>query len=123
MPDREIEALCNEQRRQVLLPINQAAILKLRQAGVAVARDIQPVFQLMEWGITSDKRKRFQDLANELYILQSLADQAAALAYLFTNAPGGLRSATLTILKRSPGSAARMLLDLFDIRMKADLTK
>lgn len=123
MPDNLLSERNDVQQRQALLPINQAAALKLRQAGVVVEGDIQPVFQLMEWAITNDKRKRFDDLAQELYLLQALEDQAGALAYFFDNAPGGLKAAAHTILKRSPGSAARMLLDLFDIRIKTDLTK
>ena len=32
-------------RQQALLPINQAAALKLRKVGIPAASDIQPVFQ------------------------------------------------------------------------------
>ena len=110
-------------QRQALLPVNQAATLKLIQAGITVESGIQPVFQLMRWAITNDKRNRFEDIAHELQVLQTSPDPAGALAYLFANAPGGLRAAARTILSRSPGSAARTLLDLFDIRIKSDPKK
>jgi len=123
LPDELPVSSMTELQRQALLPVNQAATLKLIQAGVTAEAGIQPVFQLMEWAITSDKRKRFQDIAHQLHILQSSENQADALEYLFENAPGGLSAATHTILSRTPDSAARTLLDLLDIRLKTDLTK
>jgi len=123
LPDELPASPVAELRRQALLPVNQAATLKLAQAGVSVESGIQPVFQLMEWAITNDKRKRFEDIANELHVLRTSPNQPDALAYLFAHAPGGLRAAARTILSRSPGSAARTLLDLFDIRIKSDPKK
>jgi hypothetical protein len=123
LPDELPASSVAELRRQALLPVNQAAALKLIQAGVSVESGIQPVFQLMEWAITNDKRKRFEDIAHELYVLRTSPDQADALACLFANAPGGVRAAARTILRRSPGSAARTLLDLFDILIKSDPKK
>lgn len=123
LPDELPASPVVELKRQALLPVNQAANLKLRQVGVTAESGIQPVFQLMEWAINNDKRKRYKDIVCELKILQTSPDQAGALAYLFANAPGGLREAARTILRRSPGSAARTLLDLFDIRIKSDPNK
>lgn len=116
-------ARLEELQRQALLPINQAATLKLRQAGVAPESGVQPVFQLMKLGLAYDKRKRYHDIAHELGELQTADDQAGALAYLLANVPGGLREAVRTILRRNPGSAARTLLDLLDMRIKSDPKK
>jgi hypothetical protein len=110
-------------RRQSLLPINQAAILKLRQAGISISSGVQPVFQLMEWGIASDKRGRYQDIAHELEMLRLAPDQPAALDYLLVHVPGGLKGFARTILLRDPRTAARALLDQLDMRIKADPKK
>jgi hypothetical protein len=110
-------------RQQALLPINQAATLKLRKIGIPTASDIQPVFQLMEWAIVSDKRKRYNDLAHELELLQTSPDQASALEYFFTNVPGGLKDVVRTVLHLDPRSAAKKLLELLDMRIKSDPKK
>lgn len=110
-------------RRQSLLPINQAAILKLRQAGIAISSGVQPVFQLMEWGISSDKRGRYQDIAHELEMLRLAADQPAALEYLFVHVPCGLRGFIRTILLLDSRTAARALLNQLDMCIKADPKK
>ena len=113
----------NELRRQALLPINQAAALKLRQAGVTAEIGIQPVFQLMKLGLVYDKRKRYHDIAHELDSLQTSDDQSAALEYLLVNIPGGVREVVRTLLRRNSSSAARALLDLLDMRLKSDPKK
>ena len=110
-------------RRQSLLPINQAAILKLRQARICISSGVQPVFQLMEWGITSDKRGRYQDIAHDLEMLQLAADQPAALNYLLVHVPGGLKELVRTILLLDTHTAARALLNQLDMRIKADPKK
>jgi len=74
----------------------------------------------MEWAIASDKRKRYQDIAHELELLQNSPDQAGALEYFFVNVPGGLKDVVHKVLHLDPRSAARSLLDLLDMRIKAD---
>lgn len=106
-----------------LLPINQAASLKLRHAGLSVTGTAQPVFQLMEWAIANDGRKRYQDIADELHALQYSPDQIGALEYLLLNAPGGARVVARNLLHRDLLSAARTLLDLLDMRIKLDPRK
>ena len=102
-----------------LLPINQVAALKLRGAGIGENSEAQQVFQLMEWGIESDRRRRYADIAQELEILQSI-DQQVAMDYLLRNLPGGMRGVLRTLLKADARTAARMLLDLLDMRLTAD---
>jgi hypothetical protein len=102
-----------------LLPINQAAAIKLRAAGVVANEEAQQVFQLMEWGIASDPRHRYQDIAGELTLLQSV-DQQAALDYLLTNIPGGVPGMVRTLLRADARTAAKVLLGLLDMRLKTD---
>jgi hypothetical protein len=77
----------------------------------------------MEWAIVSDKRKRYHDIAHELLLLKNSPDQAGALEYFFVNVPGGLKDVVRTILRLDPRSAAKKLLDLLDMRIKADPKK
>ena len=106
-------------QRLRLLPINQVAALKLRSAGVRENREAQQVFQLMEWGILSDRRRRYQDIADELAMLQSV-NQQAAMDYLLTNIPGGVNGLLRELLKAESRTAARILLELLDMRLKSD---
>lgn len=116
-------AALEELRRQTLLPINQAAAMKLRQAGIQESGAVQAVFQLMEWGIARDKRRRYQDIAHELDLLAHAPDQAAALEYLVAKVPGGVRETVRTVLRLGPIPAARKLLELLDMRLKSDPKK
>lgn len=81
-------------QRLCLLPLNQLASLKLRQAGVVEETTSLPVFCLMEWGL--------------------------ALAYLLENLPGGLPQLHRKLLPLSPQGAAQTLLEVFDMRLRAD---
>jgi hypothetical protein len=102
-----------------LLPINLIASLQLRKAGIAENLDVLPVFQLMEWGIASDKRRRYQDISGELAILVSIK-QAVALDYLLKNVPGGTRTLLGTLMRLKPRAAAVMMLSVLDMRLKSD---
>jgi hypothetical protein len=109
--------------RLSLLPVNQAATLKLRGLGMPAESRVQPVFRLMAWGIGVISRNRYRDLASELEQLQSAPDQKAAFDYLFTRVPGGLREFTRRMLRLDARSAAWALLDQLDMRLKAEPEK
>ncbi len=103
-----------------LTPLNQAASLKLREAGAAEREGVQPVFLLMEWGLASGIRLTHCRTAKELLRLSLHADQRAAVDYMLTNCPGGVKELTHRLLRTTPRHAAQMLLDILDMRLKAD---
>lgn len=117
MPDstfhQQFQHLCLE-------PLNQIAFLKLRQAGVAGDSSVLPVFCLMEWGLVEGQPPSTQRLAQELLRLRLMADQRAAVAYLLENLPGGLPQLHCKLLRLSPRGAAQNLLDVLDMRLRAD---
>jgi len=102
-----------------LLPINQLAALKLRAAGRTVDPERLPVFQLMAWGLCNGLRTTHRLTVFELENLLA-RDPAAAFAYLTGNLPGGQIDLERTLLKLSPKAAAELLLDILDMRLKAD---
>lgn len=107
-------------RRLRLTPLNLIADLKLREVEVVCPPDVIPVFQLMEWGLANDKIAAHQDMFKELLRLRYLPDQEQALAYLTDHAPGGASVLNKMLLRLSPQQAAETLLDLLDMRLKAD---
>lgn len=109
-----------EQERLRRMPLNHVAALKLLEAGVADRDGILPVFRLMEWGLATGVRLTHKRTAQELRCLSLQADQQAAFDYLLTNLPGGCTALTRRVLHLSPPAAAQELLDLLDMRLKAD---
>jgi|GEM_PF-1060030 len=102
-----------------LLPVNLFAALKLRRAGLKEDADVQPIFQLMRWGMVSDARGRYRELAEELAVLESAADQETALAYLLRNVAGGVNGLCRDLGRAQPRPAAQILLNQLDMRIKA----
>ncbi len=109
-----------ELARLRLTPLNQASSLKLREAGAVEREGLLPVFLLMEWGLSSGIRLTHRRAAKELFRLSLQDDQQAALDYLLTNLPGGANELTRRLLRLAPRVAAQELLDILDIRLKAD---
>ncbi len=103
-----------------LLPLNRIASLKLRQAGAAERDYVLPVFQLMEWGLASGVPLTHRRTAGELLRLSHQTDQRAAVDYLLNNLPGGLPELSRRLLRLKPRPAAQLLLDVLDMRLKAD---
>lgn len=106
--------------RMRLEPLNQLASLKLRQAEVVEFPAALPVFCLMEWGLAADHASSTRRLARELLRLRLMADQQAAVAYLLENLPGGLPQLHRKLLRLSPRGAAQTLLEVLDMRLRAD---
>ena len=100
--------------------MNQIAALKLKAAGVKISDDELPVFQLMQWGLSIGIRLTHQRTAAELLRLRLHADQEGAYYFLLTNLPGGQQTFEKLLLKLPPRSAAEELLELLDMRLKAD---
>ena len=98
-----------------LLPFNQLAALKLRQAGEAVAADLLPVFQLMRWGLRTGLEATHRRTVREIERLQA-EDPAVAFAYLTANLPALERQ----FLYLPPKAAAERLFDTLEQRLKAD---
>lgn len=106
--------------RMRLEPLNQLASLKLRQAEVAEDPAVLPVFCLMEWGMATGHASSTRRLARELLRLRLMADQQAAVDYLLENLPGGLPQLHRKLLSLSPRGAAQTLLEILDMRLRAD---
>jgi len=103
-----------------LTPMNQIASLKLKEVGVKITEDNLPVFQLMQWGLSIGIRLTHQRTAAELLRLRLAADQAGAYKFLMTNIPGGQQTFERLMLMLSPRGAAEELLELLDMRLKAN---
>ena len=103
----------------VLRPINQIAALKLRKAGIAANGEVQPVFQLMKWGLECDPRRRYEDIAYPLAILSAIGE-ATATDYLLEKIPGGVRQLLAALLRAEPLAASRTLLGVLDMRLKSE---
>ena len=103
-----------------LLPLNLVASLKLRAAGQNEYSDILPVFQLMAWGLASGIPLTHARTEHELARLSKLDDQQYALEYLVKGVPGGLPELHRNLLKFPTKAAAHLLLDILDLRLKAD---
>jgi hypothetical protein len=117
MPD---SISCQQFQHLCLLPLNQLALLKLKQAAVAVDPAALPVFCLMEWGLAATRSASAPRLAQELLRLRMMGDQQAALAYLLENLPGGLLQLHRKVLRQTPRGAARTLLEVLDMCLRAD---
>lgn len=103
-----------------LTPLNQIAELKLKAAGVKVSGDELPIIQLMQWGIAIGIRITHQRAATELFRMSLSSDKENVYNKLVTNIPGGLLTFEKFLLKLSPRSAAEELLEILDMRLKAD---
>jgi len=110
----------HKQNRLRLLPLNHAASLKLKEAGQLESDSMLPLFQLMEWGLANGIPLTHRRTASELLRLSFQADQDEAFAYLLTNVPGGARELARHLLRLKPRAAAQLLLDILDMRLKAD---
>ncbi|SHJ36499.1 hypothetical protein SAMN02745165_02199 [Malonomonas rubra DSM 5091] len=109
----------NPFERWRLLPLNQVAALKLREAGETPDAERLPVFQLMVWGLLNGVTPTHRRTAQELQRLQ-YQNPAEAFTYLTSNIPGGLPELHRKLLKLAPKAAASELLDILDMRLKAD---
>jgi hypothetical protein len=110
----------NDIERLNLLPINQLAAIKLMMAGVASDPSILSVFHLMQWGLDSGVSLTHRRTALELQLLCLNPVQREALDYLVANVPGGMTELHRSLLRLPPRAAAEMLLDVLDMRLKAD---
>jgi hypothetical protein len=114
----------NSSRQQLqalrLNPLNQVASLKLKQAGLTEDPMVLPVFCLMEWGLADGRSFTARRLPRELLRLRLMTDQQAAVAYLLENLPGGLPQLHRKLLRMSPSGAAEALLEVLDMRLRAD---
>lgn len=102
-----------------LLPLNQVAALKLKAAGERPGAGSLPVFQLMSWGVENGIRCTHRRTLTELRILEN-RKPGDAFAYLTANLPGGLPDLERRLLQLPPRAAAQLLLDVLDMRLKAD---
>lgn len=105
-----------------LLPLNQIASLKLKEAGVEMRFDMQPVFQLMSWGLVAGLKCTHQRTVCKLMRLRFDPDYERSYQYLVDNVPGGLVTFERQLLQQSPQAVALELIDLLDMRLKADPT-
>lgn len=109
----------NPFERWRLLPLNQVAALKLREAGEDPDAERLPVFQLMTWGLLNGVAPTHRRTAQELQRLQ-YQNPADAFTYLTGNVPGGLFELQRKLLRQTPKAAAEELLEVLDQRLKAD---
>jgi hypothetical protein len=103
-----------------LLPVNQLAANKLRAAGVKPDPTMLAVFQLMLWGLEDGIPLTHRRAAAELERLSRDPDQAGVLEYLFANVLGGMAEVYKFMGRLPSKAAAQMLLDVLDMRLKAD---
>ena len=109
-----------ESRRVQLTPLNQIAELKLKAAGVKISDNQLPIIQLMQWGLAIGIRITHQRTAAELFRMSLNTDKEQVYETLVTNIPGGLLAFEKFLLKLPPRSAAEEILELLDMRLKAD---
>ncbi len=110
-----------ELKRLRLEPLSQLALLKLKEADIADNEAVLPVFRLMEWGLATGAPHAHRRTARELLRLRHQSNQRAALNYLLEDLAGGLPELHRKLLRMSPQGAARTLLDILDMRRKADM--
>jgi hypothetical protein len=103
-----------------LLPINQLAANKLRMAGVAADPSMLAVLQLMRWGLDDDVPQTHRRAAAELERLCCDPAPGEVLDYLVENIPGGMTELYRILGRLTPRPAAQLLLDVLDMRLKAD---
>ena len=113
----------NDMEHLNLLPINQLAANKLRMAGVAADPSMLAVFQLMRWGLDDDVPLTHRRAATELERLCRDPAPGEALDYLVENIPGGMTELYRILGRLTPRPAAQLLLDVLDMRLKADHRK
>ena len=103
-----------------LQPLNQIATLKLKAAGVELNPDSLPVFQLMAWGLDhgAPVTHRLVSIVVEEFLRFDQPDQS--FDYLIANVPGGLPKFQAKLLRLKPRAAAEALIELMDMRLKAD---
>lgn len=106
-----------------LQPLNLITALKLKSLKQSESPDILPVFQLMIWGIANGIPLTHCRTERELTRLSKLEDQQDAMDYLVHNIPGGLSELQRNLLKLPPKAAAHLLIDVLDLRLKADPRK
>ncbi len=109
-----------ELKHMRLEPLNQVVILKLKEAGIADNAAVLPIFRLMEWGLATGSTLTHSRTSRELLRLRHQSDQRAAMNYLLENLPGGLPELNRKLLRLQPRGAAQVLLDILDMRLKAD---
>jgi hypothetical protein len=110
----------NDLERLNLLPINQLAANKLKMVGVAADPSMLAVFQLMRWGIDDDVPLTHRRAATELEQLCRDPAPGEVLDYLVENIPGGMTELYRILGRLTPRPAAQLLLDVLDMRLKAD---
>lgn len=110
----------NDIERLNLLPINQLAAIKLKMAGVAANPSILAVFQLMQWGLDTGVPLTHRRTSIELQRLSHNPAHGEALDYLVAKVPGGMTELHRGLLRLPPRAAAELLLDVLDMRLKAD---
>ena len=110
----------NDIERLNLLPINQLAAIKLKMAGVAANPSILAVFQLMQWGLDTGVPLTHRRTSIELQRLSHNTAHREALDYLVAKVPGGITELHRSLLRLPPRAAAELLLDVLDMRLKAD---
>jgi hypothetical protein len=110
----------NDMEHLNLLPINQLAANKLRTVGVAADPSMLAVFQLMRWGLDDDVPLTHRRAATELERLCRDPAPGEVLDYLVANIPGGMTELYRILVRLTPRPAAQLLLDVLDMRLKAD---
>jgi len=100
-----------------LLPLNQVAALKLKEAGEIVSPDGLPVFQLMIWGLDQGVKPTHRRTTQELRRLR-YQNPTAAYAYLTSGTAANLFSLQRGLIRLTPKAAAEKLLELLDLRLK-----
>ena len=110
----------NDVERLNLLPISQLAAIKLKMAGVAANPSILAVFQLMQWGLDSGVPLTHRRASIELQRLCHDPAHHESLDYLVAKVPGGMTELHRSLLRLPPRAAAELLLDVLDMRLKAD---
>jgi hypothetical protein len=106
-----------------MLPINQLAANKLKMAGVVADPSMLAVFQLMRWGLDADVPQTHRRAATELERLCRDPAPGEVLDYLVANIPGGITELYRILVRLTPRPAAQLLLDVLDMRLKADPRK
>ena len=103
-----------------LMPINQLATIKLKMAGVKANPSILAVFQLMQWGLDIGVPLTHRRTSIELQRLSHEVPHCEALDYLVAKVRGGMTELQRSLLRLPPRAAAELLLDVLDMRLKAD---
>jgi hypothetical protein len=103
-----------------LFPINQVAAIKLKMVGIAADPTLLAVFQLMQWGLDSGVPLTHRRTDRVLARLSRDPVPGEALDYLLEKVPGGMAALHKSLIRLRPRTAAQLLLDVLDMRLKAD---